>query len=125
MYPFLYQIKITNLNYEIILKIMNLLFENKITSSKTKELVSDYLKNGNVKFENKIKKISEKKQLSEKEIENLIIKFIDEKLKNEYKNRPERVRRFMMGKLMKETNGQLNPKLADSLIVKIIEKWIK
>ncbi|MEA4191141.1 Asp-tRNA(Asn)/Glu-tRNA(Gln) amidotransferase subunit GatB [Mycoplasma sp. 2248] len=68
------------------------------------------------------------KQITDK---NIIASYIDAIIKNnismldEYEARPERVIKFILGALMKETNGQVNPQLSNDIVLEKINEFIK
>ncbi|MDE7221930.1 MAG: hypothetical protein K2N40_01510, partial [Ureaplasma sp.] len=53
---------------------------------------------------------------------NLINKIINSNLEisSEYPNRPEKVQKFIIGNVMKETKSQANPKITAEIVIKIL-----
>ena len=62
----------------------------------------------------------------EKVLTDLLNKIIDQNINmlSNYNNRSERVLKFYLGMLMKETNGQANPNIANKILIKLIENRI-
>ncbi|MDE5617249.1 MAG: Asp-tRNA(Asn)/Glu-tRNA(Gln) amidotransferase subunit GatB, partial [Ureaplasma sp.] len=54
---------------------------------------------------------------------NLINKIINSNLEiiSEYPNRPEKVQKFIIGNVMKETKSQANPKITAEIVIKILD----
>jgi len=115
-------LKITNKNYQdIILKI------NEGMSSKiVKEILNDLLKNGG-----EVEDIINKKGLSQIDDKEELSKIINEIIDNnntsldEYNTRSDRVIKFLMGLVMKETKGKANPKTCNEILIAEIEKRLK
>lgn len=57
-------------------------------------------------------------------IEEILRKYINENasMVNQYNERPERVEKFLIGMLMKDTNGQANPNISYSVLKKLLTK---
>ena len=62
----------------------------------------------------------------EKVLTDLLNKIIDQNINmlSNYNNRSERVLKFYLGMLMKETNGQANPNIANKILIKLIKNRI-
>lgn len=60
-------------------------------------------------------------------LEKMINQLIDnnENMLNQYNERPERVEKFYLGLLMKETRGQANPVISSELLKKILINYLK
>ncbi|WGI36528.1 Asp-tRNA(Asn)/Glu-tRNA(Gln) amidotransferase subunit GatB [Mesomycoplasma lagogenitalium] len=110
-----------NINAVDIEKILNLEKNNKISSKQVKEII--LLKE---KENLTIEKLIEKYNIKQIEDDNLIIDLINKLIESnshllaEFENRPERVIKFFLGQIMKETKGQVNPQLANDLLIKTI-----
>ncbi|WP_134110249.1 Asp-tRNA(Asn)/Glu-tRNA(Gln) amidotransferase subunit GatB [Mycoplasmopsis mustelae] len=68
------------------------------------------------------------KQITDVEmITNLLIEIIDKNqtLVAEYLNRPERVLKFVLGNLMKQTNGQVNPSISNQIATRVLDEKFK
>jgi aspartyl-tRNA(Asn)/glutamyl-tRNA(Gln) amidotransferase subunit B len=55
-------------------------------------------------------------------IENLFKKYLQENphMLQQYKTRPERVEKFFIGLLMRDTKGQANPNVANQILKKLL-----
>lgn len=62
-----------------------------------------------------------------KVLEPILKKMIDSNLNmlDQYQDRPERVEKFFLGLLMKETRGQANPVIANELLKELINQYVK
>lgn len=62
-----------------------------------------------------------------KVLEPILKKMIDSNLNmlDQYQDRPERVEKFFLGLLMKETRGQANPVIANELLKESINQYVK
>lgn len=105
-----------NLDHKLIAKIIKLYNENKITTTDSNKLLSNLILNKDISknldfFKNQI-------QFSEIKLKEIILEIIKEnnKISNQYNERPERVEKFIVGQLMKISKGKANPKLAMKLI---------
>lgn len=63
----------------------------------------------------------------EKILENILNKIIDQNIKmlDQFENREERVLKYFLGMLMKETKGQANPNIANNVLNKLIKNRLK
>lgn len=126
-YPILLEQKINIFKYVIpevkLGKIAWLLFENKITNSEAKKIIEKLINDENITEE--LDFFANRKQASSDDLVEMINKIIDSniELMKEYKTRPERVSKFIMGQLMKETKGSLNAKLANEKIQEMLKKY--
>ncbi len=110
-----------NINEDDLEKILELLVDNKITKSEANDLINDSLLNINI--DNEIIAHFKKEMVDSAHILKLV-KIIFEKNENltvELISRPERVNKFIMGQLMKQSKGKINPKKANELIVQFIK----
>lgn len=117
--------KIDTLNYiipkKIIIWIIKLLSSNKITNKQASQLTSDLLKN--IDIVDELEKYENQKLLDEDNIAKLINNILknNPEILQDISTRPQRVSKFIMGQLMKETKGKINPKTANDLISNIIK----
>ncbi|WP_339022938.1 Asp-tRNA(Asn)/Glu-tRNA(Gln) amidotransferase subunit GatB [Spiroplasma endosymbiont of Crioceris asparagi] len=119
--------KESNFNVENISKILNLLNEEKI-SSKHVKVILQILSEKKDTVENIIDKNNLKLISDEKSIINILEPIIlknTELIKNEFNNRPERVLKTIMGSLMKETQGNVSPSIAQKIIDIKIKEIVK
>lgn len=126
-YPITTDEKINLQEYEIPLaklkKLIEMLFNNKITTSEAKELIIKLVNNQNVTTA--LEKFQSRTTISQKDLISLINSIINSnvELMHEYPDRPERVSKFIMGQVMKTTKGQVNPKLANETIQTLLKKY--
>ncbi|MGZ9429051.1 Asp-tRNA(Asn)/Glu-tRNA(Gln) amidotransferase subunit GatB [Mycoplasma sp. 1012] len=115
-----------NITPNNIVEILTLEKNNSISSKQAKEIVL-YKEQENLSIDEIIKKYNlvqiENNDLIQKILNNLILE--NEQLLNDYENRPERVIKFFLGQIMKQTKGQANPQKANELTIKTIEEKIK
>lgn len=97
--------------------------QGKIDGKNTKILISKMF-NESIKLD--LDKLNNKRLISNEEIEKIIIKLIlenKELIDKDINDRPERVKRLLMGQFMKETKGKASPQIANKLFQKIL--WEK
>ncbi|MGZ9413242.1 Asp-tRNA(Asn)/Glu-tRNA(Gln) amidotransferase subunit GatB [Mycoplasma sp. 480] len=115
-----------NITPNDIVEILTLEKNNSISSKQAKEIVF-YKEKENLSINEIIKKYNlvqiENNDLIQEILNNLISE--NEQLLNDYENRPERVIKFFLGQIMKQTKGQANPQKANELTIKTIEEKIK
>lgn len=107
---------------ELLAACFELLFMNKVTKKEINHLIKTSLLGEDIT--DLIKQANDKKQLSEVEIKHLINKIFmnNEELINQFNTRPDRVLKTIMGQLMKESKGKINPKDANKLVSKFISE---
>ncbi len=108
------------LDTEEVIKLMSLRKEGKIDNKTTNKLVAKMF---NESISNDLEELSNKVLLSEEEIKSIISQLIDsnkEMIDKDIDDRPERVEKFLMGQLMKETKGQASPQVANKLIKEVL-----
>ncbi len=110
-----------NVNANDLEKILELLGENKITKSEANGLIKSSLLDKDISPE--IKLHSEKEMFDSVKTLELVEKIFagNDNLIIELVSRPERVNKFIMGQLMKQAKGKINPKNANELIVQFIK----
>ncbi len=127
-------------------RIIDLLFKNKITNSDAKDIIyqlinktNDFSKISKYEIHNladkdfynvdidSILSSYEKRELtSNNDLINIINKLIEKNIdmiEKDYKNRSERIFKFMMGQVMKETKGKVNAKEASDKIKELLKKY--
>lgn len=104
-------------------KMINYLLSNKINGKQAKEILK-IIYETNKDLETIIDEKNFKQITDEKILSDILNKYIKEnqKLLDEYDSRPERVEKFFIGMVMKDTNGQANPDIVNNLFKKIINK---
>ncbi|QNM93708.1 Asp-tRNA(Asn)/Glu-tRNA(Gln) amidotransferase subunit GatB [Mycoplasma sp. Pen4] len=81
-----------------------------------------------VEFDGDINLLLEKHKLAQISDVNLITKLVkdiiakNETLVAEYSQRPERVTKFILGAIMKETGGQVNPQISNDVVLKELDE---
>ncbi len=106
-----------------ILKIVELikLIKNETINQKQAKVL---IKEINVNKNKSVIEIVEKLGLKQINDENIMLdifeRHFDNSMIDEYKTRPERVEKLLIGKLMKDTNGQANPNIAKNVFNKFI-----
>lgn len=95
-----------------------------INGKQGKEIIK-HIYETNLSINDIIEKFNFKQITDEKEITSLFQRLIDANLEmmKQYKERPERVEKFYLGLVMKETNGQINPQIAIEVFRKIVSKF--
>ncbi|AXK50796.1 Asp-tRNA(Asn)/Glu-tRNA(Gln) amidotransferase subunit GatB [Spiroplasma alleghenense] len=107
-------------------ELLSLIDEGVISSKHVKTILPILIQNGGEV--NKIIDDNNLKQISDPfKIEEYLKPIFDENIEllNQFEKRPERVTKTLMGQLMKETGGNVNPDVAQSIILQMIEKYIK
>ncbi|AKB10870.1 Asp-tRNA(Asn)/Glu-tRNA(Gln) amidotransferase subunit GatB [Mycoplasmopsis synoviae] len=115
-----------NIDPENITKAINLLDEEVISGKSLKKLIPLL-----VNFKGDIKKLAKQNSLEQISDPNLISNIIKEIIKTnselvkEYPTRQEKVLKFVLGKLMKDTGGQVNPTVANEIAIKSLDEVFK
>ncbi|VEU59678.1 Asp-tRNA(Asn)/Glu-tRNA(Gln) amidotransferase subunit GatB [Mesomycoplasma neurolyticum] len=106
-----------------IVEILNLEKNNSISSKQAKELVI-YKNNEELNIQELVKKYKIQQLENIDEISALIETLIEKnkEMLNDYSTRRERVLKFFLGQIMKETKGNANPQLANKILIEKIEK---
>ncbi|MCU9934878.1 Asp-tRNA(Asn)/Glu-tRNA(Gln) amidotransferase subunit GatB [Mycoplasmopsis cynos] len=115
-----------NIDTENILKAIILLDQGIISGKSLKKLIPLLVNfNGEIRDllkEYNLEQISDPKLIESKL--NAII-FTNEDIVIEYPDRPEKVVKFILGNLMKETGGQINPILSNEILLRILDAKFK
>jgi aspartyl-tRNA(Asn)/glutamyl-tRNA(Gln) amidotransferase subunit B len=118
--------KIDNKILDLIIKMINLISQNKLNKKQAKLLFPEMietLKDPELLMEEKgFIQIVDKSIITE-----LLKKIINENksMLDQYNSRKERVLKFYMGLLMSKTKGQANPIIANEILTQIIQEFIK
>jgi|GEM_PF-1990275 len=110
------EISEVRIDVDEIKEISNLKKEGKINTKQIKKLI---LKMFEKSIEEDLKEFKNKTLLSKEDIENIVDKIIEnnkEMIEKDIINRPERVEKFCIGQVMKETKGTANPKLVSKIL---------
>ena len=112
------QINDTKLTKEKFLDLIKQYEDNKITSKNLKEILEIILESNKtieeIMKENGIENINDDSEI--REIIKKIIKNNPDSV-NDYKNGHDRAIKFLMGQVMKETKGKVNPKIANEILI--------
>ncbi len=103
-----------------VIELINLRKEGKADSKVINKLITKMF---NEEISNEINELKNKVLLSDDEIKSIISNLIGqhkEMIDKDINDRPERVEKFLMGQLMKETKGQASPQLANKLIKEVL-----
>ena len=113
----------TKLSSKRMQELIEKLDNNIISNRNFKEIVNDIMES-ELELDEILEKNNIKNVVDNKEIELLIEKVIEDNLKvvTEYLNGNERSFKYLMGQVMKESHGSVNPSLANSLLISSLEK---
>jgi aspartyl-tRNA(Asn)/glutamyl-tRNA(Gln) amidotransferase subunit B len=95
----------------------------KINGKQAKQIFSQLLTNKTI--DELITKLNIKEVSDNSIIEKILLDAIDnnQEIVKQYKERKERVEKFLMGIIMKETKGQANPIIAKNILSKLLKKY--
>ena len=108
----------TKLTKDKMIKLVNYLDDGKISHKNFKDIVLDIMET-----DKEIDTILEEKGIQNVVDNTLVLEIIEKVLKDnenvvlDYKNGNERSLKFLMGQVMKESKGSVNPKLANDLLI--------
>lgn len=111
--------------YDEIAKMIQELLSNKLNGKQCKEIIK-HICSTNLKLDEILTKFNFSQINDELILGKIIEELIKENIKilNEFENRPEKVNKFFLGLLMKETKGQANPKIAMDILQEMIKKYL-
>lgn len=111
--------------YEEISKMIQYLISNKLNGKQCKEILK-YICTTDFRLNEIIEKFNftqiDDEFILKKIIENLINQNM--KILDEFENRPEKVNKFFLGLLMRETKGQANPQIATNILQESIKNFL-
>jgi aspartyl-tRNA(Asn)/glutamyl-tRNA(Gln) amidotransferase subunit B len=115
---------LSNDKYDKFIKLIKLLQSGKINGKQAK-VIFEQIYSSNIEPETLIEKLGFKQIMDEQVISNYFSKYIDanSNMLNEYKTRPERVEKYFIGMLMKDTKGQANPNISMQILKKMLKKY--
>lgn len=114
------KLKVFRFDSEEIIGLISLRKEGKVNNKETNKLVSKMFEES---ISKDIESLKNKVLLTEEEIKGIISNLISsnkDMVDKDINDRPERVEKFLMGQLMKETKGQASPQLANKLIKEVL-----
>ena len=99
-------------------QLINKLDNNEISNKNFKEIVNDLLER-DIKLDDLLKEKNIQNVVDDSKVLELINKIIDENndAVNDYLTGNERSLKYLMGQVMKESKGSVNPKLANDLLI--------
>ncbi|GMO14910.1 MAG: Asp-tRNA(Asn)/Glu-tRNA(Gln) amidotransferase subunit GatB [Mycoplasmoidaceae bacterium] len=118
---------IDSINDDIVNRIIDMInaIKTNVINSKQAKTMIQHIYSTNKSVKDLIKELGFAQITDESIISNILNKYIqsNNELVSQYKERPERVEKFLLGMLMKDTNGQANPiiskKILDSLLTNL------
>jgi aspartyl-tRNA(Asn)/glutamyl-tRNA(Gln) amidotransferase subunit B len=101
---------------------IKLIQDNKINGKQAKLVIEEIYKN-NENIDSIIKKLNLIQITDENSIRDILSNIIKNNpdIVSQYKERPERVEKFIFGLLMKETKGQANPIVAKNILINLLK----
>ena len=113
----------TTLNKERLLELIKLIENNKLSSKNLKEILDTILES-NLKIEAIIKEKGIQNITDDNKIIEIVKKIINENEESvtDYKNGHDRAIKYLMGQVMKETKGTINPKVAMEILKEELDK---
>lgn len=108
--------------FDKLAELILLIKDNKVNAKQAKEIVKFIVETNKdvltIIEENNFKQITDEKVLKP-----ILEKYIssNQKMLEQYENRPERVEKFFIGMIMKDTNGQANP----DVCLKLFKEYVK
>ncbi len=114
------KLKVFRLDTQEVISIIGLRKEGKADNKQTNKLISKMFEESITKD---IDELKNKVLLTDDQIKEIISKLIEanqEMVDKDINDRPERVEKFLMGQLMKETKGQASPQIANKLIKEVL-----
>lgn len=112
----------TTLAKERFLELINLIEDNTLTSKNLKDILDTILETTST-ISNIIKEKGIENITDDATIKNIIVNIINANPEsvNDYKNGHDRAIKFLMGQVMKETKGKIDPKLAMEILIKELQ----
>ncbi|AJK51745.1 Asp-tRNA(Asn)/Glu-tRNA(Gln) amidotransferase subunit GatB [Mycoplasma capricolum] len=112
------------LSPENLASVINLIDKNIISSKQTKVIMPIILDSNTETVEQIVERLNLKLITNKNEISKLLVNIINQnkELLEQYPTRPERVIKTIMGQLMKQTNGNVDPEIANQIVIKSIEQ---
>ena len=113
----------TTLSKERFIDLVNNIDNNTLTSKNLKEILDEVLET-NSTIEEIINKNHIENITDDNKIREIIIKIISENEESvkDYKQGKERAIKYLMGQVMKETKGSVNPQIANNILEKELNK---
>ena len=112
-------LKETTLTTDRFIELVNLLADETLTSKNLKDIITKVMESTE-SIENIIKESGIKNITDDSMIKETVKKVISENPKSvqDYKEGHDRATKFLMGQIMKETKGSVNPKMAMDILIK-------
>ena len=112
------------LNSDNFIELVNNIKEDKVSSKQAKEIIPYLCENGGT-LADAISKLGIEEINDTSAIENIVKKVLDsnpESIKD-YKEGKDRAIKYLMGQVMKESKGQVNPKTANDILTTLIKEY--
>ena len=111
----------TNLNHKKLENVIEKLDNNEISNKNFKEIVDDLLEK-DIELDILLKDKNIQNVVDNNQVLELISKVLEEnsKVVEDYLNGNERSLKYLMGQVMKESKGSVNPKLANDLLISLL-----
>ncbi|GHU48648.1 hypothetical protein FACS1894218_6160 [Bacilli bacterium] len=108
--------------YDLIIELINLLTAQKINGKQAK-VILEHVYREHKHPEILVKELGFKQITDEKVITEMLNKYIhdNEPMVKQYLERPERVEKFIIGLLMRDTKGQANPEISIKLLKSLLK----
>lgn len=113
----------TKLTYEKLVSVVNNLEEGEISNKNVKDLIDSLMENDKTLEELK-KEFNIENIKDDTFIKEIIIKVIENNMESvtDYKKGHDRALKYLMGQVMKEAKGKVNPKLANDMLINELNK---
>ncbi len=106
------------------IELVNMIKENKLSSKQTKEVLPYLLENGG-DVKSSINSLGLEEIKDEDTLKNIIKNVLDNNQEsiNDFKNGHDRALKYLMGQVMKESQGKANPNVASKLILEMLKNY--
>lgn len=113
----------THLSYEKLVNVVEALESGELSNKNVKDLINSFMENDltleELKKDFKIKNITDDNFI--KEVISKVIENNSDSV-NDYKKGHDRALKYLMGQVMKETKGAVNPKKASAMLIEVLNK---
>lgn len=118
-------VEINSIDRKKLFSFFTIIQQNKINSKQCKDIFPKIILE-NVDPISFIESMDIKQIDNQDELKNILQNLVEQNetmIKEQYANRPERVEKFILGMLMKETKGQANPVMSKQLLDELLAKY--
>ena len=113
----------THLSYEKLVNVVEALESGELSNKNVKDLINSFMENDltleELKKDFKIENITDDNFI--KEVISKVIENNSDSV-NDYKKGHDRALKYLMGQVMKETKGAVNPKKASAMLIEVLNK---